>query len=70
MGPNMMHVEDFLENGLPLLVEDIQERVENASSNICEIEDLRYLYALTRSSHLKHFLWQLKKSLEDAGNLC
>ncbi|GMP88496.1 hypothetical protein CsSME_00040468 [Camellia sinensis var. sinensis] len=41
MGPNMMHVEDFLENGLPLLVEDIQERVENASSNICEIEDLR-----------------------------
>lgn len=33
MGPNMMHVEDFLENGLPLLVEDIQVRVENASSN-------------------------------------
>ncbi|CAL5408285.1 unnamed protein product [Camellia sinensis] len=29
MGPNIMHVEDFLVNGLPLLDKGIQERVEN-----------------------------------------
>lgn len=47
MGPNMMHVEDFLVNGLPLLDKGIQERVERASSNgnvlryVCVIEDSR-----------------------------
>ncbi|KAF5936847.1 hypothetical protein HYC85_024353 [Camellia sinensis] len=45
MGPNIMHVEDFLVNGLPLLDKGIQERVERASSNgnvlryVCVIED-------------------------------
>ncbi|THG19790.1 hypothetical protein TEA_020392 [Camellia sinensis var. sinensis] len=29
MGPNIMHVEDFLVHGLPLLDKGIQERVEN-----------------------------------------
>ncbi|GFZ18047.1 glyceraldehyde-3-phosphate dehydrogenase-like family protein [Actinidia rufa] len=48
MGPNMMPVEAFLENGLPLLDKGIQERVEKASSNgnvlryVCLIEDSRY----------------------------
>ncbi|CAL5342925.1 unnamed protein product [Camellia sinensis] len=47
MGPNIMHVEDFLVNGLPLLDKGIQERVERASSNgnvlryVCVIEDSR-----------------------------
>ncbi|KAF5930173.1 hypothetical protein HYC85_031046 [Camellia sinensis] len=47
MGPNIMHVEDFLVNGLPLLDKGIQERVEKASSNgnvlryVCVIEDSR-----------------------------
>ncbi|CAL5392091.1 unnamed protein product [Camellia sinensis] len=47
MGPNLMHVEDFLVNGLPLLDKGIQERVERASSNgnvlryVCVIEDSR-----------------------------
>ncbi|CAL5334745.1 unnamed protein product [Camellia sinensis] len=47
MGPNIMHVEDFLVNGLPLLDKGIQERVERASSNgnvlryVCAIEDSR-----------------------------
>ena len=48
MGPNMMPVEAFLENGLPLLDKGIQERVEKASSNgnvlryVCLIEESRY----------------------------
>ncbi|XP_028069781.1 DNA topoisomerase 2-like isoform X2 [Camellia sinensis] len=47
MGPNLMHVEDFLVNGLPLPDKGIQERVERASSNgnvlryVCVIEDSR-----------------------------
>ncbi|THF94221.1 hypothetical protein TEA_011981 [Camellia sinensis var. sinensis] len=47
MGPNIMHVEDFLVDGLPLLDKGIQERVERASSNgnvlryVCVIEDSR-----------------------------
>ncbi|XP_052199460.1 uncharacterized protein LOC127806295 [Diospyros lotus] len=45
MGPNIMPVDDFLENGLPLLDKDIRERVEKATSNgnvlryVCVIED-------------------------------
>ncbi|PSR90085.1 Homoserine dehydrogenase [Actinidia chinensis var. chinensis] len=48
MGPNMMPVEAFLENGLPLLDKGVQERVEKASSNgnvlryVCLIEESRY----------------------------
>lgn len=47
MGPNIMPVEDFLVNGLPLLDKDIQERVKNASLKgnvlryVCVIEDSR-----------------------------
>ncbi|KAL3530164.1 hypothetical protein ACH5RR_009486 [Cinchona calisaya] len=33
MGPNMMPVEDFLVNGLPLLDKGIQDRIMKASSN-------------------------------------
>ncbi|KAK3001236.1 hypothetical protein RJ639_021255 [Escallonia herrerae] len=47
MGPNVMSVEDFLADGLPLLDKDIQERVTRASSNgnalryVCVINDSR-----------------------------
>lgn len=48
MGPNVMPVEDFLVNGLPLLDKDIQDRIAKASSNrnvlryVCLIENNRY----------------------------
>lgn len=48
MGPNIMSVEDFLSTGLPLLDNDIGERVRKASLNgnvlryVCVIEGSRY----------------------------
>ncbi|GMP67807.1 hypothetical protein CsSME_00027677 [Camellia sinensis var. sinensis] len=60
MGPNIMHVEDFLVNGLPLLDKGIQERVERASSNgnvlryVCVIEDSRYFIFLFQSIRKCH----------------
>lgn len=33
MGPDMMSLDDFLKNGLPLLDNDIEERIKKASSN-------------------------------------
>lgn len=46
MGPDKMTVEDFLENGLPLLDKGMQDRVENASSkgNV-----LRYVCVINQS---------------------
>ncbi|KAK2973200.1 hypothetical protein RJ640_009830 [Escallonia rubra] len=47
MGPNVMSVEDFLADGLPLLDKNIQERVTRASSKgnalryVCVINDSR-----------------------------
>ncbi|CAI9781350.1 unnamed protein product [Fraxinus pennsylvanica] len=47
LGPDVMPVEDFLVHGLPLLDKDIQNRIDNASSNgkvlryVCLIEDSR-----------------------------
>ncbi|KAI3692047.1 hypothetical protein L6452_31856 [Arctium lappa] len=47
MGPNAMPLEDFLVNGLPLLDNDIKERIKKASSNgnvlryVCVIENSR-----------------------------
>ncbi|XP_059659755.1 uncharacterized protein LOC132306391 isoform X2 [Cornus florida] len=47
MAPNVIPVEDFLLNGLPLLDKGIQERVQKASSNgnvlryVCVIEESR-----------------------------
>ncbi|XP_022898958.1 uncharacterized protein LOC111412313 [Olea europaea var. sylvestris] len=47
MGPDVMPVEDFLVNGLPLLDKDIQNRINKASLNgkvlryVCLIEDSR-----------------------------
>ncbi|KAM7522710.1 hypothetical protein LguiA_012612 [Lonicera macranthoides] len=47
MGPDVMSVEDFVVNGLPLLDKDIEERVKKASSNgnvlryVCVIENSR-----------------------------
>lgn len=44
-----MPLDEFLAKGLPLLDEDIQKRIENASSNgnvlryVCLIEESRYL---------------------------
>ncbi|KAL2510958.1 Glyceraldehyde-3-phosphate dehydrogenase-like family protein [Abeliophyllum distichum] len=48
MGPDVMPVEDFLVNGLPLLDKDIKNRIDKASSSgnvlryVCLIEDSRY----------------------------
>nr|GMD71399.1 bifunctional aspartokinase/homoserine dehydrogenase 1-like isoform X1 [Ipomoea batatas] len=47
MGPDVMPLEEFLKNGLPLLDKGIQERTEKASSNgnvlryVCLIDDSR-----------------------------
>ncbi|XP_057782144.1 uncharacterized protein LOC131000315 [Salvia miltiorrhiza] len=47
MGPAKMPLDEFLAEGLPLLDEDIQKRIENASSNgnvlryVCLIEESR-----------------------------
>ncbi|KAL3850221.1 hypothetical protein ACJIZ3_012103 [Penstemon smallii] len=47
MGPDVMSVEDFLVNGLPLLDEEIRNRIEKASLNgnvlryVCLIEESR-----------------------------
>lgn len=47
LGPDVMPVEEFLVNGLPLLDKDIQNRIDKASSNgkvlryVCLIEDSR-----------------------------
>lgn len=49
MEPDVMPLEEFLVNGLPLLDEDIKKRIDNASSNgnvlryVCLIEGSRYL---------------------------
>ncbi|KAI3707811.1 hypothetical protein L2E82_36657 [Cichorium intybus] len=49
MSPNKMSLKDFLANGLPLLDNDIEERIKKASSNgnvlryVCVIENSRYL---------------------------
>lgn len=48
MGPSVMPVNDFLENGIPLLDKDIEDKIRRASSNgnalryVCMIEDSRY----------------------------
>ncbi|KAL0418406.1 UNVERIFIED_CONTAM: Bifunctional aspartokinase/homoserine dehydrogenase 1 [Sesamum radiatum] len=47
MGPDVMAVDEFLSNGLPLLDKDIQNRIDNASSKgkvlryVCLIEESR-----------------------------
>ncbi|KAL2240008.1 uncharacterized protein LOC105170972 [Sesamum indicum] len=47
MGPDVMSVDEFLSNGLPLLDKDIQNRIDNASSKgkvlryVCLIEESR-----------------------------
>ncbi|KAL8099715.1 hypothetical protein AgCh_032103 [Apium graveolens] len=47
MGPNVMPVNDFLENGLPLLDKHIEDKIKKASSNgnalryVCVIKDSR-----------------------------
>ncbi|KAL0460872.1 UNVERIFIED_CONTAM: Bifunctional aspartokinase/homoserine dehydrogenase 1 [Sesamum latifolium] len=47
MGPDVMPVDEFLSNGLPLLDKNIQNRIDNASSKgkvlryVCLIEDSR-----------------------------
>ena len=47
MAPNVLPVEDFLVNGLPLLDKDIQDRITKASSKgkvlryVCLIENNR-----------------------------
>ncbi|KAK1430700.1 hypothetical protein QVD17_13640 [Tagetes erecta] len=46
MGPDMMTLEDFLANGLPLLDNDIEKRVKKASSNG---KVLRYVCILENS---------------------
>ncbi|GJV05690.1 bifunctional aspartokinase/homoserine dehydrogenase 1 isoform X2 [Tanacetum coccineum] len=49
MGPNAMSLEDFLKNGLPMLDDDIEERIKKASSNenvlryVCIIDTQEYI---------------------------
>ncbi|KAI3756260.1 hypothetical protein L1987_56079 [Smallanthus sonchifolius] len=47
MGPDMMTLEDFLANGLPLLDNDIEEKIKKASSNG---KVLRYVCILQASN--------------------
>lgn len=48
MGPNIMPVNDFLANGIPLLDKHIEDKIKKASSNgnalryVCVIEGSRY----------------------------
>jgi len=47
MGPDVMPLEDFLVNGLPLLDQKIEDRIKQASANgnvlryVCLIDDAR-----------------------------
>nr|XP_010313490.1 uncharacterized protein LOC101264180 isoform X3 [Solanum lycopersicum] len=66
MGPDVMPLEDFLVNGLPLLDQKIEDRIKQASANgnvlryVCLIDEARWKYTavVTRNN-----LW-LSKVLE------
>ncbi|KAH0746968.1 hypothetical protein KY285_008625 [Solanum tuberosum] len=60
MGPDVMPLEDFLVNGLPLLDQKIEDRIKQASANgnvvryVCLIDDA------SKACSLMGVLWQVK----------
>ncbi|XP_006340338.1 bifunctional aspartokinase/homoserine dehydrogenase isoform X5 [Solanum tuberosum] len=66
MGPDVMPLEDFLVNGLPLLDQKIEDRIKQASANgnvlryVCLIDDARWRYTAVV---MRNNLW-LSKVLE------